>query len=90
MESLVTVREGFPDRLKDFFHSSEGDLFTTGNGLLRWDITAAPRALNRATSAQGEMIDRRFQRIHPEILLFGDAFHIEGLPDKTNISGVIL
>ena len=57
MEGFVSVREGFFDRLENFLHPSEGDLFPAGNRLLRGDVTTAPGALDRTPSPQGEMID---------------------------------
>ena len=89
VEGLIPIRDCFSYGLEDFLHPSEGYLFSTSNRLLRWDITTAPGALDRAAPAQGEVIDGRSQRINPEILLFGDTLHIEGLTDITDIGGVI-
>ncbi len=89
MKGLVPIREGLLDRLNDFLHSSEGNLFSTRDRLLGWDVTAAPRTLDRATPAYQEVIDGRFQRIHPEILLLRNTLHIEGLSNITNVGRVI-
>jgi hypothetical protein len=35
------------------------------------------------------MMDGRFERIHPEILLSGNSLDIEGLTDITDVGGII-
>ena len=77
------------DRLEDLLDSSKGDLLAASDRYLRWDVSTAPGALDRAASAHGQVIDGRLQRIHPEIFLLGDSFYIEGLCDVANVSGVI-
>src|SRR4030042_5451977 len=90
MECLITIRDGFFNGLKNTLHASKGNFFSARDGHQRGTTAAAPGALDRTSSPHGEMIDRRLERIHPEILLLGNSLDIEGLTDISDVGGVIL
>jgi len=90
MECLITIRDGFFNGLKNTLHASKGHFLSARDGLQRGTTAAAPGTLNRTSSAHGEMIDRRLERIHPEILLLGNSLDIEGLADITDVGRIIL
>jgi hypothetical protein len=90
MKGFISQVLCFLNRLEHLLHSPEGHFFSARDPRLGWDVATAPGTLNRTASANGEVVDGRFEGIHPEVFLFGNARHIEGLPNITDIRFVML